>query len=147
MVRRTAGEGRETPRAGQETRMAKPLVPHEKRAIVKLQMDRRKNRRAGLVVRVDYYTVDELFSEFAHNINEGGLFVETDSPREPGTTVDLQFQLPGDDDPVRVKGTVVHVSQGEGGDPPGMGIEFEDLDAPTRQRINGLVRNLRAASR
>jgi len=30
--------------------------------------------------------------------------------------------------------------------PPGLGIEFEQLDGPTRQRINELVRKLRAAT-
>jgi uncharacterized protein (TIGR02266 family) len=106
-------------------------------------MERRKSERAELVVRVHYRTVDDLFSEFVRNINEGGLFVETDSTHENGAAVDLRFQLPGSDEPVRVKGTVVHVSEGTGTEPPGVGIEFEDLDGPTRQRINELVRRLR----
>ena len=41
--------------------------------------ERRKSERTDLVVRVDYQTVDELFSEFARNINEGGLFVESEA--------------------------------------------------------------------
>ena len=110
-------------------------------------MERRKSERAELVVRVDYETVDELFSEFARNINERGLFVETDSPHENGTAVDLRFQLPGGDEPVRVRGIVVRTSEGTGPDPPGVGIEFEDLDGPTRQRINELVRRLRTLAR
>jgi type IV pilus assembly protein PilZ len=113
----------------------------------RLLLERRKSQRAELVVRVDYQTVDELFSDFARNINEGGIFVETETPPERGTTVDLQFRLPGDEEPVRVRGSVVRVSRGDGGDPPGMGIVFEDLDPPTRERINGLVRSLRAAPR
>ena len=109
-------------------------------------LDRRKSRRTDLVVRVDYQTVDELFSDFARNINEGGIFVETATPHPLGTVVDLQFRLPGSDEPVRIKGTVVRVSGGEGGGSPGLGIEFENLDGPTRQRINNLVRKLRAAA-
>ncbi len=109
-------------------------------------LNRRKSQRADLVVRVDYQTVDELFSDFARNINEGGIFVETSTPHALGTEVDLQFRLPGGDEPVRVRGSVVHVSEGEDGEPPGLGIEFEDLDGPTRQRINNLVRKLRASS-
>jgi len=42
--------------------------------------ERRRSERVDLLVRVDYKTVDELFSEFARNINEGGMFVETDAP-------------------------------------------------------------------
>ena len=109
-------------------------------------LERRHSERADLVVRVDYKDVDEVFSEFARNINEGGLFVETESPRQPGTLVDLQFRLPGSEQPVRARGTVVRVCGPDSGDIPGMGIEFEELDADNRKRINELVRSLRSSS-
>ena len=110
-------------------------------------LERRRAERADLVVRVDYQTVDEFFSEFARNINEGGLFVESETPHPLGTRVDLQFQLPGSDEPVQVSGTVVRTSSGSGSEPPGMGIEFDDLDSQTRQRVDELVRRLRAGRR
>jgi type IV pilus assembly protein PilZ len=108
-------------------------------------IERRGSERADLVVRVDYLNVDDLFSEFARNINEGGIFVETETPPKRGARVDLQFRLPGSDQPVRALGTVVRVTEGDSDDPPGMGIEFDDLDADTRERINELVRRLRAS--
>jgi len=107
-------------------------------------MERRKWERADLVVRVDYNTVDEFFSEFARNINEGGLFVETDTPQETGSAIALQFCLPGCDGPVEVTGRVVRVSKPGSADPSGMGIEFDDLGAQERELINELVRNLRS---
>ncbi len=103
--------------------------------------ERRKSERTDLVVRVDYQTVDELFSEFARNINEGGLFVESEVPHPPGTPVDLEFSLPGSEDPLQIRAHVVRASAGE---PRGMGLEFEHLDGPARQRINELVRALRS---
>ena len=106
--------------------------------------ERRRSERIELMVRVDYKTVDELFSEFARNINEGGLFVESDTPHPPGTRVDLQFKLPGGDEPVQVSGSVVRTSPGSADEPPGMGIVFDDLDPQTRQRINEMVRRLKA---
>lgn len=109
-------------------------------------LERRKSERADLVVRVEYKNVDELFSEFACNINEGGIFIETDSPPEQGSSVDLQFRLPGSDEPVRARGIVVRVTHGDASDPPGIGIEFEELDGSTRDRIDELVRRLRAAA-
>jgi len=109
--------------------------------------ERRRAERADLVVRVDYQTVDELFSEFARNINEGGLFVESETPHPVGTRVDLQFQLPGSGEPVQVSGSVVRTSPGSADEPSGMGIVFDDLDTQTRQHINELVRRLRARSR
>jgi type IV pilus assembly protein PilZ len=105
--------------------------------------ERRRAERADLVVRVDYQTVDELFSEFARNINEGGLFVESETPHPLGTRVDLQFQLPGSDEPVQLTGSVVRTSAGSPDEPSGMGIVFDGLDSQTRQRINEMVRRLR----
>ena len=108
--------------------------------------ERRQSERVDLVVRVDYKTVDELFSEFARNINEGGIFVETESPPERGSAVALQFSIPGSDEPIQVMGRVVRISAGERGDPPGMGVEFDDLDDQSRELINQLVRGLRVGS-
>jgi len=129
-----------------ESRMEKPSIRTVEAPPEGPMLDRRKSQRADLVVRVDYQTVDELFSNFARDINEGGIFVETATPHPLGTLVDLQFRLPGSDEPIQIKGTVVRVSEGEGGESRGVGVEFEDLDGPTRHRINQLVRKLRAAA-
>ena len=107
--------------------------------------ERRKSERADLLVRVTYTNVDELFSEFASNVNEGGIFIETDNPEPLGSSVALQFKLPGSDEPIEVVGIVVRTSDGSRpNDPSGMGIEFGDLNAGARQRINQLIRQLRA---
>jgi type IV pilus assembly protein PilZ len=106
--------------------------------------ERRKSERVDLLVRVTYQSVDELFSEFANNINEGGIFIETDEPKELGTSLTLQFMLPGSDDVIEVGGIVVRVSNGEeAGEAPGMGVEFGGLNSGARQCINELVRRLR----
>ena len=106
--------------------------------------ERRKSERVDLLVRVTYQSVDEIFSEFARNINEGGLFIETDTPEELGSSLTLQFMLPGSDDVIEVDGTVVRVSSGdEAGEVPGMGVEFGDLNSAARDRINDLIRRLR----
>jgi type IV pilus assembly protein PilZ len=109
-------------------------------------IDRRRTERVELIVRVDYKTVDELFSEFARNINEGGMFVETESPPEPGSPVELEFRIPGSEEPIQVLGRVVRATIGDHDEPPGMGIEFENLDSQSRELINELVRNLRVGT-
>lgn len=106
-------------------------------------IERRKSARSDLSVRVEYRTVDQLFSDFARNINEGGLFVGTETPHPEGTRISLQFELPGSDESVEVSGIVVRLSTGSTGEPPGMGIEFEELAAADRRRIDQLVRKLR----
>lgn len=114
------------------------------KARVEPHPERRQSPRADFLVRVDYQTVDELFSDFARNINEGGMFVETDKPPAIGTEVSLQFRIPGSDEPVTSSGRVVRIAPARGGSPPGMGIEFDGLDEESRKRINELVRSLRS---
>lgn len=107
--------------------------------------ERRRSRRADLIVRVDYATVDELFSEFTRDINEGGLFIETEKPRSIGTEVTMRFNLPGSEGGIETVGRVVRISSGDDLSPPGMGIEFDDLTDEDRTRINALIRSLRSS--
>ena len=123
--------------------MAKATVQEPTEVTSGAEFDRRKSERADVVVQVAYHTVDELFSEFARNINEGGLFVETDTLHPVGTEVSLQFNIPGSDEPLHVVGRVAHTTDGDSGESAGIGIEFDDLDGQARQRINQLVRRLR----
>jgi len=109
--------------------------------------EKRRSERTPLVVRVDYTTVDSFFSEFTANINEGGLFIETESPPPAGTAVLLNFKLPGEEEPLRVRGRVVWTAAPGGAESTGMGIEFENLDRVARARIDQVVRNLRRDSR
>lgn len=114
--------------------MAQARFDSDGRAVA---IEQRRSPRTPFNIRVRYSTVDALFADFTRNINEGGLFIETSEPCPVDTTVSLDFELPGDTAPVRTKGRVVWV------DDDGMGIEFEDLDAAARARINHLVRELR----
>jgi uncharacterized protein (TIGR02266 family) len=108
--------------------------------------ERRRALRAELIVRVDYSTVDELFSEFTRDINDGGLFIETEKLKPAGTEVTMQFNLPGSDEVVQTVGRVVHISSGDEFAPSGMGIEFDDISEADRNRINTLIRALRIGS-
>jgi len=118
------------------------MEPEEQRGSVRIE--RRNSARSDLSVHVEYRTVDQLFSDFARNINEGGLFVGTEHLHPEGTRVSLEFELPGGDSPVRVTGVVVRLSDGSRGEPPGMGIAFEELASADRLHINELVRGLRS---
>jgi type IV pilus assembly protein PilZ len=111
--------------------------------MVRTTVERRLSPRATVTVRVDYSTIDAMFSEFTRNINEGGLFIETETPLPLDEQVQLQFRLPGFDDPIKVSGRVAWVREGGIQGPPGMGVEFENLDADARLRIDELVQTLR----
>ena len=107
--------------------------------------ERRRSERTDLVVQIEYSTVDDLFSEFTRDINEGGVFIETEAPEEIGATIDLQFHLPGSSEPIKATGTVVRSNDGSEPGQLGMGVEFENLSPETRTRINDLIRSMRSS--
>lgn len=106
--------------------------------------ERRRFERTELVVRVEYSTVDDLFSEFTRDINEGGVFIETDEPQELGTAVAMQFHLAGADEPAKTSGLVVRVSDGADGSQAGMAVEFEKLPPNAREQIDRMIRSLKS---
>ena len=118
----------------------------QQRSGIETLVERRRAPRAPIVVRVEYATVDALFSDFTRDINEGGLFIETDDPAALDADVTLQFSLPGSDEPIKVAGRVTRVSRGGAGEPAGIGVEFGSLDPEARARINDLVLALRTRS-
>jgi len=121
--------------------------------------EKRKTARAPVSVRIDYSTVDQIFWDFARNINEGGLFVESNRPLDVGTRVHLKFYLPGLKEPIETSGEVVWVNVSQPSSEtseekpihgkmdstqkPGMGIQFIDLKESDKAAINQLVRELR----
>ena len=78
---------------------------------VQTTVERRLSPRAAVTVRVDYSTVDSMFSEFTRNINEGGLFIESETLLALDEQVHLQFRLPGIDDPIKASGRVAWVRE------------------------------------
>ncbi len=126
--------------------------PHLQEAVSSRFIDgieRRGSPRADIVVRVNYQNVDSLFSEFARNINEGGIFVETEIPQPLGTNVELEFKLPGAEQPIPVVGNVVRsvsADQVESDVVVGLAIEFENLNSDIRQQNNDIIQKLRSKS-
>jgi len=111
--------------------------------------DRRRAERSSVTVRIDYSTVDEMFSEFTRDINAGGLFIETEKLVPAGTEVSMQFNLPGSNEVLQTIGRVVRVSNGPSvsvGACSGMGVEFDELTSEDRLKIDRIVRGLRSAA-
>lgn len=117
------------------------------RSETRAAVERRRSERAPVVVRIEYSTVDALFSDFTRNINEGGIFVETDEPIPLDEKVELKLRLPGSSETVHTCGRVVRVEPTTATQAGGIAIEFEDLDANARETINAAVRRLRSERR
>jgi uncharacterized protein (TIGR02266 family) len=108
--------------------------------------ERRRYVRKPVTLRVNYRTVDEIFSDFTENIHEGGMFLQTTKAHAIGARVHMEFMLPGSTEPVHVSGTVTWIRGPEAkADPPGIGIQFDDLDPAARAQINSVVMRLRLA--
>jgi len=110
-------------------------------------VERRRSQRAPITVRIEYSTVDALFSDFTRNVNEGGIFVETDEPIPLEEKVELKFRLPGSHGLVHAWGRVVRVEPATPESAGGIAIEFDELDADARDVINAAVRRLRSERR
>ena len=106
-------------------------------------VERRRSERAPVTVRIEYATVDALFSDFTRDINEGGIFVETDEQIPLDEKIELKLRLPGSRQLVHARGRVVRIQPASENTAAGIAIEFDDLDGPARETINAAVRRLR----
>jgi uncharacterized protein (TIGR02266 family) len=123
--------------------MSKVIIEVAEGGAAEDEAERRRFGRSDMLVRVEYSTVDEIFSEFTRDINEGGLFIETEKPRPTGTEVAMRFNLPGNNAPLQTIGRVVWVRSASDRVAAGMGIEFDELSGEDRDRINNMIRSLR----
>jgi type IV pilus assembly protein PilZ len=106
----------------------------------------RTHSRATLAVKVRYSTPEgKQFDSLTGGIGGGGLFIESGTPRAPGTEVSVEFALP--DRPwekLKAKGKVAwtrnrperHLLF------PGMGVQFTDIDEKAQAQLVELVEAL-----
>ncbi len=108
--------------------------------------ERRKHPRVPLKLLIQYRfdTFDEFLIEYATDVSIGGMFIRTDDPHEEGSIVYLQFALRDGVKIIEGLGRVVRVNPpGDASRIPGMGIEFVQLDAESKEIIEEIVaRNL-----
>ena len=109
--------------------------------------DDNKRRAARLHhdIPVAYRSVGSFLSDWATNISQGGLFINTRKPLPVGTAVKILVQLPGTSFPYQLGGRVTRVTQfdNKANMVPGMGVEFTDVDEPKRREIEAFVARLR----
>ncbi len=108
----------------------------------------RKSVRLQHELLVAYRTIAGFTTEWAVNISDGGLFVNTRSPLPVGSIVKLSVSLPDATFPCDLTGKVMRVHPFDPGGPrgqnPGMGIQFIDLDEEKRKRLERFVNKLNA---
>jgi len=107
--------------------------------------NRRQSQRLHHELPVAYRTVGAFLTDWATNISQGGLFINTRKPLPVGTTVKLIIQLPGAAFPFDITGRVTRVCawDNHANVAPGMGVEFTGLDGAMREGIEAFVEKLR----
>jgi uncharacterized protein (TIGR02266 family) len=103
--------------------------------------ERRSSARIPVEMWVEESTERELYFQRGANLSVGGIFLERTIPHVRGTVVTLQFTLPNDTSPLKVRGEIVNV--GEASSELGMGIKFLDLGADDRERIHRFIERAR----
>ena len=102
---------------------------------------RRAHPRVPLALQVGYRTTGAFLVSYTVDLSGGGLYIESDDPLPEGTQLELQMAVPGVAEPVRLTGVVVWTQRAVmGGHPPGMGIQFQGVEATFGDLIDTLAK-------
>ncbi len=84
--------------------------------------------RMTVRIRVVYHAAAEEFRDYATTLGAGGLFIETDTPPRPGTSLKLSFELREGGRAYEMEGRVTWVTgaRERANSKPGFGVQFVD---------------------
>jgi type IV pilus assembly protein PilZ len=127
-------------RRGKDRRKREVTVSSDRRSSGR---DRRVHTRVTVDIEVDYKSADNFLFAYITDISAMGIFIRTNAPEPPGTTLNLSFAPPGGPR-LDLEGRVMWVNPFRPGSydniNPGMGVQFVDLSAEQREQIVNLVR-------
>jgi uncharacterized protein (TIGR02266 family) len=94
---------------------------------------------------VAYRSVGSFLTDWATNISQGGLFINTRKPLPVGTEVKILLQIPGAAFPCELLGRVARVTEFDNAANmvPGMGVQFTNVDDAKKHQIDDFVKRLR----
>jgi len=108
--------------------------------------DKRTSKRVPVKFQVDFHSDGHFLIEYATNISEQGIFIQTTAPKKIGTRLELEFSLPDTELKVKAIGTVAWVNpfrkDSEKNYNPGMGIQFESLSDIDRETILSCIKKV-----
>ncbi|MBI2081496.1 MAG: TIGR02266 family protein [candidate division NC10 bacterium] len=101
--------------------------------------------RANVRLPVEYQLTAPTVATYCVNISQGGIFIRTPDPARLNQEVVVRFRLPGLDQEFQVHGRVVWSNPGPAANPfpPGMGVQFLDLEATAARLLGEYVEQLR----
>ena len=108
---------------------------------------KKKGRRPARL-RISYKKASTFLNEYRRNLKRGGTFIKTRKPLDVGRDCVLHLTVPGFDDPVELKGSVVWSSKGievMAGQEEGMGIKYDPNDTAGVERLKTVLAALENA--
>lgn len=126
-------------KVGISTFLSKPIKESQLSSLLQVVLNKRKTPRIPLNLEV-CYGADGVRTDFTSaqtfNVSLGGLFVETSAPLPSGEQLNLKLTLAEHDPPFTCRGRVAWVNDAlvpcNPSHPPGMGIEFLEVDQEDR---------------
>lgn len=102
---------------------------------------RRENTRLQLRLWTEGRAAGRLDFHNCSNLSEDGIFIETTNPYPLHAMVDIEFNLPGVHDPIRVRARVVSIldEDSAGASIMGNGFTFEQLSPADKNLISTFV--------
>ncbi len=91
---------------------------------------RRANPRVLKVLSLTYKDRQSFVKAYTSNVSAGGFFIKTENPLVPGEQFLLKLQLPGVQDPIRIKCDAIWArkrEESQAGKPSGMGVKFSEI--------------------
>jgi uncharacterized protein (TIGR02266 family) len=104
-----------------------------------MKVEQRQHPRVDIWIEVTFKSPLELISSYMSNISKGGMFIQTEDVMDLGEAIALTFQLPGQDNLIRAKGTVVWKAPLGGSLKPGMGVQFTEMPEEDRLMLDGFI--------
>lgn len=100
----------------------------------------REHDRIPLAVEVRFRTTSSFLFAYSVNLSKGGMFLETANLAPVGSELTLVFQI-ADHGTFEIKGTVTwhRTKEDTVGLPPGMGVEFDEVDTTLGEFIDQIV--------
>ena len=102
----------------------------------------RTGERISATLEVSYDSYNEFITEYTKDVSKGGIFINTKRHHEVNEIVDLSLIVPGFDEPLIIKGEVVHIKiQNVPDEDAGVGLKFIEIEPESRKALIDLIKS------
>jgi type IV pilus assembly protein PilZ len=141
MTTKKSKKTKTTSRPKKEVRGTDDIQAKEKTKLVSTD-HRDDGNRIPINLLVDYNNDGHYLFDFCKDLGTGGIFIETSSPLDQGTSLDLTFTIPDSKETLSTKGKVIWVQKpvtGRKDLTPGMGVQFVGFDGSQRSLLENFL--------